>query len=261
MLRHLQRLRQYQDLLTQLTLRDIQVRYTQTFLGVAWAVAQPLAFMIILTALKTLIFKETSSEGVPHPIFLYCAMVPWVFFQSALNFSTNSISGNMNLVKKIYFPREIFPIASVLAGVVDFLIASGIFAGMLWYYHLPLTWGLLWLPLLFLVELAFVLGVAMFTSASNVFYRDVKYLIPLGVQLLFFASPIFYSVDRVPEAIRPWYMLNPMAVVIDGFRRAILHGTGPEPVSLAISGAAAAAGLILAYLYFKHFEARFADLI
>ena len=261
MLQHLLRLRQYADLLATLTLRDIQVRYKQTFLGAAWAVAQPVAFMVILTALKTVVFGETDSEGVPHPIFLYCAMVPWVFFQSSLTFSTTSISGNMNLVKKIYFPREIFPWASILACVVDFLIASAIFAVMMALYRVPLTWHLLWVPVLFAVELTFVLGVGMFASASNVFYRDVKYLIPLGVQLLFFASPVFYSVSRVPDSMRTWYMLNPMAVVIDGFRQTIIHGASPALGPLAVSLVVSVVFCASAYAYFKRVEVKFADLI
>jgi len=261
MLTHFKRLTQYWDLLATMTLRDIQVRYKQTFLGIVWAVAQPLAFMVILAALKTLIFSEASSEGMPHPIFLYCAMVPWVFFQSGLNFSTTSISGNMNLVKKIYFPREIFPASAILACVVDFLIASAIFVGMMVWYHIPLRASLVWVPALFAVEMVFVLGVGMFTSATNVFYRDIKYLVPLSVQLLFFASPIFYSVSQVPEAMRGWYMLNPMAVVIDGFRRAILHGVAPDAGQLAVSLGVAVACFLGAYKYFKHFESRFADLI
>lgn len=257
----LKRLRQFKDLLIAMTLRDIQVRYKQTFLGAAWAVAQPLAFMLILASLKSLVFREAVSEGVPHTIFLYCAMVPWMFFQSGLTFATTSISGNMNLVKKIYFPREIFPAASILACVVDFAIASVIFGGMMAWYRIPFTVSLLWVPVLFLVELIFVLAAGLFIAASNVFYRDVKYLVPLSLQLLLFASPVIYSVTQVPEHLRPWYQLNPMVVVIDGFRRAILHGTTPD---LGMLGASLAVALVLcaaAYAYFKHVEVKFADLI
>jgi len=261
MLKHLARLRQYQDLLITFAMRDIQVRYKQTFLGVAWAVVQPLAFMIILTTIKTLIFKEEHSEGAPHQIFLYCAMVPWMFFQSGLNLATTSISGNLNLVKKIYFPREVFPLSAIIASSVDCLIASGIFVGMMLYYHIPFTASLLWVPVLFVVELLFVLGAGMFVAASNVFYRDVKYIIPLLTQLLFFASPVFYSVDRVPEHLRPWYLLNPMAVIIDGFRRAIIHGEPPLLEPLSVTFAISLAGCVLAYKYFKHVEIKFADLI
>jgi len=261
MLEHVRRLTQYWDLLATFTLRDIQIRYKQTFLGVLWAVAQPLALMVILTALKSVIFGEQDSEGVPHPIFLYCAMVPWVFFRSVLNYATTSISGNMNLVKKIYFPREIFPFSAILACTVDFLIASAIFVGMMLFYHMPFTSALLWVLVLFLVEVLFVLAVAMFVSASNVFYRDVKYIVPLLVQVLFFASPLFYSVSQVPEHLRRWYMLNPMAVIIDGFRQVILHGQGPNLVQLGLTGGVLFVLLALAYAYFKRCESRFADLI
>jgi lipopolysaccharide transport system permease protein len=258
---HLTRLLQHRDLLIALTLRDIQVRYKQTFLGTAWAVAQPLAFMAVLAALKSAIFQEADSEGAPHLIFLYCALVPWMFFQSGLSFSTTSISGNMNLVKKIYFPREIFTASSILACVVDFLIASGLFAVMMAAYRMPATVHLLWIPALFLVELLFVLGAGLFVAASNVFYRDVKYLVPLAVQMLLFASPVIYSMDRVPEALRAWYLLNPLAVVIDGFRRVIIHGAAPQLGPLVVSLGLAAVGLAAAYRYFKRFEAQFADMI
>ncbi len=258
---HLKKLAQYRDLLATMVFRDIQVRYKQTFLGAVWAVAQPLAFMIILTVLKSTIFKEENSEGAPHQVFLYCATVPWMFFQGSLNLATNSVSGNMNLVKKIYFPREIFPLASILASVVDFLIASLIFVGMMIYYHVPVTVHLLWVPALFAIEFLFVTGIGMFIAASNVFYRDIKYIVPLTVQLLFFASPIFYSVSRVPEGLLRWYLLNPMAVVIDGFRKAIIHGTTPALGPLAVSLAVSVVCCALAYAYFKRVEFKFADLI
>ena len=261
MLEHMKRLTQYRDLLTTFTLRDIQVRYKQTFLGVAWAVVQPIAFMVILLALKSIVFGEQSSEGFPHAVFLYCAMVPWIFFQSGLTFSTTSIAGNMKLLQKIYFPREIFPLSAILACVVDFLIASVIFVVMMVFYRIPFSPGLFWVPVLFLIEFLFVLSIGLFTSAANVFYRDIKYIIPLGVQLLFFASPVFYSVSQVPEALQGWYMLNPMAVVIEGFRRAILHGTGPALKDLGVSVGIAALCFALAYWYFKRAESKFADLI
>jgi len=263
MIEHLKQLAQYLDLLLAMTLRDIQVRYKQTLLGAAWAVAQPVAFILILAGLKSAILGESASasEGAPHAIFLYCAMVPWIFFQSSLNFATTSISGNMNLVKKIYFPREIFPASSVLACIVDFLIASVIFIVMMLLYRIPFCVSLVWIPVLFLVELLFVLGVSLFVAASNVFYRDVKYIVPLVVQMLLFASPVIYSIQRVPQGLRPWYLLNPLAVVIDGFRRAILHGTGPDLGPLAVSAASATLCLVLAYWYFKQREDRFADLI
>ena len=150
---HVRRLAQYWDLLLTMAHRNIQVRYKQTFLGIAWAVAQPLVFMVILTVIKSVIFQQTSSEGTPHSIFLYCAMVPWMFFQNSLNLSSASVAANMNLVKKIYFPREIFPASVILASVVDFMIASGIFVGMMLFYQFPFTANLLWLPVLFAIEL------------------------------------------------------------------------------------------------------------
>ena len=261
MLGHLKRLAEYRDLLFTMTVRDIQVRYKQTLLGIAWAVAQPLAFMVVLTVLKSSILKESTSEGTPHQVFLYCAMVPWMFFQSSLTAATTSVSGNMGLVSKIYFPREIFPAAAIFACVVDFLIAATIFGGMMAFYHIPFTAGLLWIPILFGIELMFVLGMGFFLAAANVFYRDVKYIVPLALQLLLFASPVIYSIRQVPKQLRGWYALNPMTVVIDGFRQAILHGAAPNYQQLAMSFGVAALCCTLAYWYFKRSEGKFADLI
>ncbi len=261
MIGQITKLGQYKDLLFAMTLRDIQVRYKQTLLGAAWAVLQPVAFMMILVVLKTAVFDQGGSEGSPHSIFLYCAMVPWMFFQSSMNFATTSISGNMNLVKKIYFPREIFPASSILACCVDFCIASLIMVAMMVYYHIPATLQLLWVPVIFLLELLFVLSAGMFVAASNVFYRDIKYIVPLGIQILLFASPVIYSMNRVPEHLKKWYQLNPMAVVIDSFRKVILHGTSPDLHLLGISLGVAFTMCVLAYAYFKSLEEKFADMI
>lgn len=261
MLTNLAKLANYWDLMFSMTLRDIQVRYKQTLLGAAWAVAQPVAFILILAGVKSQIFGESSSEGAPHLIFLYCAMVPWMFFQSSMTFATTSISGNMNLVKKIYFPREIFPCSSILACIVDFCIASCIFVVLMSWYRIPVTPALVWVPVLFAVELILVLGLGLFVAASNVFYRDVKYIVPLTIQLLLFASPVIYSIDRVPPELRGWYMLNPIAVIIDGFRRTIIHGQPPELGQLAVATVISTAVFVLAYTYFKRLEAKFADMI
>lgn len=261
MLTNLAKLANYWDLMFSMTLRDIQVRYKQTLLGAAWAIAQPVAFILILAGVKSAVFGESSSEGAPHLIFLYCAMVPWMFFQSSMTFATTSISGNMNLVKKIYFPREIFPCSSILACIVDFLIASCVFVVLMAWYRIPPTPALAWVPALFLIELLLVLGLGLFVAASNVFYRDVKYIVPLTIQLLLFASPVIYSIERVPERLRHWYMLNPIAVIIDGFRRAIIHGTAPELGPFAVAAAVSISVFVLAYAYFKRLESKFADMI
>lgn len=260
MFAHLKELYRYRDLLLTLALRDIKVRYRQTLLGVGWAVLQPLAFMVILTVVFGK-FGKVSSDGTPYPLFSYTGLVPWTLFATGLSLSVNSVAANMNLVKKIYFPREVFPMGAVMGCFVDFLVASTLVGGLMAVYRCPVSVQLLWLPWLLAIEVGFLVSIALLASAMNVFYRDVKYLVPLGVQLWMFVTPVIYPVSKVPEALRPWYMLNPMAVVVDGVRRVVLHGQPPELQPLLM-----ATGLVLllgvtAYTYFKHVEVKFADLI
>ena len=263
MIRYFRHLLRYRDLLLTMTARDIRVRYKQTLLGAAWAVIQPLAFVVILAGVKIAVFRETAgkSEGESTAVFLYCAMVPWMFFQSSLTFASTSISGNMNLVKKVYFPREIFPASVILACILDFLIASAVLVGMIVLAKLPFTLALLWLIPLFGIELLFVLGVGMGIATANVFYRDIKYIVPLALQLLLFGSPVIYPLDRVPEGLRPLYLFNPMSAVIDGFRRVILHQAPPRFMPFMISFIVALCCFVLGYIYLKSMEDRFADLI
>ena len=260
MLNHLQELFQYRDLLLSLALRDIKVRYRQTFLGIAWAVMQPLAFMLIFTVVFGK-FGKVASDGTPYPLFSYTGLVPWTFFSTALGLSVNSVAANMNLVKKIYFPREVFPIGAIIGCFVDFLIASALVGGLMALYRVPLNPNFLWLPWLIALEVGFLVGVGLLASALNVFYRDIKYIIPLVVQLGLFVTPVIYSVSKVPEHLRPWYMLNPMAVVVDGMRRVILHGQAPDVGALAAATVFVAALGLAAYAYFKRVEVKFADVI
>jgi lipopolysaccharide transport system permease protein len=260
MFTHLKELYRYRDLLLNLALRDIKVRYRQTFLGVAWAVMQPLAFMVIFTVVFGK-FGKVASDGTPYPLFSYTGLVPWTFFSTALGLSVNSVAANMNLVKKIYFPREVFPIGAIIGCFVDFLIASAIVGGLMLVYRVPVNPHLLWIPWLIGVEVGFLVGVGLLASALNVFYRDIKYIIPLAVQLGLFVTPVIYSVSKVPEHLRPWYMLNPMAVVVDGVRRVVLHGQPPDLIPLvAVTGFVVVLGLA-AYAYFKRVEVKFADVI
>ncbi len=260
MLAHLKELYRYRDLLLSLALRDIKVRYRQTLLGVAWAVLQPLAFMLIFTLVFAR-FGKVSSDGVPYPLFSYVGLVPWTLFATALGLAVNSIATNMNLVKKIYFPREVFPLGVVVGCLVDFCVAAVLVASLMAIYHVPAHPTLVWLPWLIGLEVAFLVGLCLLTSALNVFFRDIKYIVPLLIQLWMFVTPVIYSTSMVPERLRGWYMLNPMAVVIDGVRRVVLHQQAPETGYLLLSSAVVAVFTVSAYGYFKHVEVKFADLI
>ena len=260
MFSHLKELYRYRDLLWSLALRDIKVRYRQTLLGVAWAVLQPLAFMLIFTLVFAK-FGKVNSDGAPYPLFSYTGLVPWTFFATGLSLAVNSIAANINLVKKIYFPREVFPMGVVIGCLTDFCIASVLVAAMMAIYHVPVHPTLVWLPWLVAIEVVFLISSALLVSAMNVFYRDIKYIVPLAVQLGMFVTPVIYPASTVPAHLRSWYMLNPMAVVIDGIRRVVLPGQPPELASLLMAtGVVAVLGLI-SYAYFKRVEVKFADLI
>lgn len=260
MLTHLRELYRYRDLLLSLAARDIKVRYRQTLLGVAWALMQPLAFMLIFTLVFQK-FGKVSSDGTPYPLFSYTGLVPWTFFATSLGLAVNSIAGNMSLVKKVYFPKEVFPIGVVLACFVDFLIASSLVVGLLVFYRFSVNVQIVWIPWLIGLEIAFLIGISLLVSSLNVFYRDVKYIVPLAVQLLMFTTPVIYPTSMVPEHLRRFFLLNPMAVVVDGVRRVVLHGEPPEFGPLILSTVLVGLFVGLAYGYFKRVEVKFADLI
>ena len=260
MMNQLKELYRYRDLFVSLVQRDLTVRYRQTLLGIAWAILQPLALMLIFTLVFSR-FGKVSSDGLPYPVFSYSGLVPWTFFATGLSLAANSLSANINLVKKIYFPREIFPLAAITGCFMDLLIAGSLVAGLLAWYRIPVGPQLVWLPWLIAVEVGFLASVALLVSALNVFYRDVKYVVPLLVQLGLFVTPVIYSPSMVPAHLRPFYMLNPMAVVIDGVRRVVLHGQPPELGPLLVSTALVSALGVFAYSFFKRVEVKFADLI
>lgn len=250
----------HRELLFNWVLREIKVRYKQSLLGAAWAILQPLSMTVIFTVVFTL-FVRIDTEGIPYPIFSYCALLPWTFFANALSFATPSLVNNMNLVTKIYFPREIFPLASIIAGLFDFLVASVIFLAMMIYYGVSPGPMFLLLPLVFFVQLSLTGGIALFASAINVFYRDIRFVILLGLQLWMYASPVIYPVSAVPEKLLPFYMLNPMAPIIDSYRRIILQGRMPDWHYLGLAALFSIFLLLAGYSYFKRVEMEFADVI
>ena len=258
--RHLQELYRYRDLLWSLTLRDIKVRYRQTWLGVAWAVVQPLSFMLIFTLVFAK-FGKVGSDGVPYPIFSYLGLLPWTLFATALSLSVASIGNHMSLVKKMYFPREVFPLSITLACLADFCIASTLFLGMAVLFHVRISPFWLWLIWPLAIEVLMIAALGLLLSSANVFYRDVKYIVPVATQLGLFACPIIYSVNAIPEPLRGLYMLNPMAVVIHSFRQIALHHQLPPLSTLSIGSGIAAVAVIFAYAVFKRAEGNFADAI
>ncbi len=260
MMRTLRELWRYRELLFSLVTRDVKVRYKQTVLGVAWSIIQPLSMMLVFTFVFSRVAK-VPTDGLPYPVFSYCALVPWTLFVSSLSFATPSLAVNSDLVRKIYFPREIFPMAAVCACFVDFLVASLLFVGMIAFYHIPVTASVLWVAPLLAIQLLLTIGIALLASGSNVYFRDVKYIVPLGLQLLLFLTPVIYTSSAIPEAFRWLYQLNPMAGIIEGYRSVVLHGTAPD---LQAVGMAAVISIVLffgSYAAFKRMERSFADVI
>ena len=249
----------YRELLYFLAWRDIKLRYKQTVLGAAWAILQPVLAMVVFTLFFGKL-AQMPSDGVPYAIFSYCALVPWTYFANALSSAGNSLVGNANLISKVYFPRLIVPGASVLAGTLDFGIAFSTLLGMMLYYGIAPSWGILLVPVLFLLTMGTALGVGTWLSALNVKYRDVRYVIPFMIQLWMFATPIVYPLSLVPERYRLLVALNPMAGIIEGYRAALL-GRPFQWDSLAEAVVLCFALLLTGAFYFRSVEKTFADVI
>jgi lipopolysaccharide transport system permease protein len=259
----LRELWRYRGLLYFLVWRDIKVRYKQTALGASWAIIQPFFTMVVFS----LFFGRLAgvpSDGVPYPIFTFAALVPWTFFANGLTNSANSLVGSQNLLKKVYFPRLAIPIATVLAGIVDFALAFVVLLGMMLFYGFMPTASSLWLVPLLGLALVTSLGVGLWFSALNVQYRDVRYVVPFLVQIWLFATPIAYGASLLDEFGTHWqilYALNPMVGVVEGFRWALLGtGGGPGPM-LAASSLAAILILVGGAFYFRRLERSFADVV
>ncbi|HPJ71096.1 MAG TPA: ABC transporter permease [bacterium] len=251
----------YRQLIITLTIREIKIRYKQTIFGVGWAVIQPVAMMVIFTVIFSR-FLHLDSENFPYPIFSYSALIFWTFFSTSLSFGPNSMLRMADLIKKIYFPREILPISAVLAALVDMLIASVIFVAFMIYYGIPFGPELLLVPPLVFLQILFTVGVVLLMSALNVYYRDIRHGIPFLVQAWMYATPIVFSMSKVPERYRPWYVaVNPMAGLIDGYRRIILHQMPPDGFLTLIVLAMAIIWLVMAYSIFKRMEGSFADVV
>ena len=250
----------YRELMYFLCWRDIKVRYKQTALGVAWAVIQPFFTMLVFTLFFGKLAK-IPSDGIPYAVFSYAALVPWMFFANGLSQAADSLVGNAQLVKKVYFPRLVIPVSVVLSGVIDFAIAFIVLIGMMAYFGLTPTVNIVFFPAFLLLALVTALGAALWLSALNVKYRDIRYAIPFLIQFWMFSTPIAYPSSIVPESWRMLYGLNPMVGVIEGFRWALL-GTGTSPgVLCAVSSLVALGILVAGTFYFRRLEQEFADTV
>jgi len=257
---NLRELWEFRELLYFFVWRDIKVRYKQTIIGAGWAIIQPFFTMVVFSLFFGALAK-IPSEGLPYPIFYYSALLPWTYFANALNQATNTMVENQRVITKVYFPRLILPVSSVLSGLVDFGLAFTILIGMMIFYGISLTPAVLLLPLFLLLALMTALGAGLWLSALNAIYRDVRHAVAFLIQFWMFASPVAYPSSLVPEKWRWLYGLNPMAGVIKGFRWA-LTGQGQPPSLLLVVSAATVLLLLLGGLvYFQKMEATIADVV
>ena len=251
----------YRELIYFMTWRNLKVRYKQTLLGASWAVLRPFLTMVVFSIFFGDL-ADVPSDGVPYPIFSFAALVPWGLFSDAVSVGGRSLVQNRHMITKVYFPRVILPLSSILAGVVDFLIAFVVLIGMMFFYKITPTANVWTLPLFLLLALVTATGVGLWLSALNVQYRDVAYITPFLTQFWLYITPIAYPASMVPEKWQLIYSLNPMASVVEGFRWALL-GTdqGAPGTQLMVSCVVALVLLVSGYLYFRRMERSFADMV
>ena len=272
MLRVAQNLYEYRELLGTLAWKNITLRYKQAYLGIAWAVIKPVTLMLIFTLVKS--FVGIDSGSIPYPILTFAALLPWIFFQESASEGVNSVVGNTALIKKIYFPREIFPITSVTTKLLELGINFLILAAMMVWYGMAPSLHALWVPLIILYTVLAALTIAFVGAALNVYYRDVGQALPVLLSLLMYASPVIYPLQvvkdklLVQQAAGEWssllytaYTLNPLAGIIDAFQSVVLRGTPPDLAAMAPGAVAIAVLLPLSYAFFKRAESHFADVI
>src|SRR5215831_836206 len=255
----LQAVWEFRELLYFLVWRDVKVRYKQTVMGAVWAILQPLLTTLMFVAIGN--YANLSSDGSPYSIFIYAALLPMSYFTQAISRSGLSLVTDSNLVRKVYFPRLIIPLAAVTSPLVDFLVSFGLLVVMIGWFRLPLHWPLLTLPVFLLLAIATALAAGLWLSALNARYRDVCHTIPFLTQFWFFASPVFYSSNLFPAKWRFLYGLNPMAGVIDGFRWALLGKQAPALGPMALSTAVVVVLLVSGMVFFKRMERILADVL
>ncbi len=252
----------YRELVYTWTAREIRSRYRQSVLGFGWALITPVVQMVVISIIFGGFLRVPGSDSnVPYPVFAYVALLPWRFFDGAINAAVPSVRNNMQLVTKIYFPREILPLSAVLSRLVDFFIGALVFIGLVIYFQMPVYATWLFVPVLILIQIALSVGLGMLGAAVSVFLRDISFAVPLVLQLWMYATPVIYDVSAVPERFQSLYMLNPMVSVIIAYRQVILEGRLPAWQTLIYPAAFTVILLTIAYVYFKRLEMAMSDII
>lgn len=253
----------HRELLEQIVQREIKARYKQSILGYFWVVLNPFIQMIVMSFVFSTIMRipTHSNPNIPYMIFLYVALLPWTLFANTIASSANSLVGNASLITKVYFPRSIFPIATLLSKTVDFFFASTVLILFMFVFHIPVNLNLLWFIPIFLIQQIFALGLSFFFSAANLFYRDIQYLLGLVLMLWMYLTPIIYPIEIIPAKYHIFFKLNPMSVLTNAYRQSILGGQAPNLLNLGLALLISLITLFICFKLFKKWEKTFADMI
>jgi ABC-type polysaccharide/polyol phosphate export permease len=251
----------WRELLWQMVGREVKARYKQSILGYFWVILNPLAQMLVMSFAFSIILRipTNATANIPYSIFLFVALLPWNLFANSLSSAANSLVSSSSLITKVYFPRTILVLATIIAKIIDFLFASTILITYMIAYQIPITLNILWIIPIFFIQQIFTLGLSLFFSAANLIYRDIQYLLALITTLWMYTTPVFYPADLVPEKFRIIFQLNPMAVIINAYRQVILGGGQPNYLSLTIGLLVSIITLSIGFSYFKSREKIFAD--
>lgn len=250
---------EYRELFYYLTLKEIRVKYKQSIIGIGWALLMPLVSMVIFTFVFTRVAKVETD--VPYPIFVYCGLLPWQLFAQGLGTATKTLVGNSNLVTKVYLPREVFPFAAVVSKVLDFAIGFTFVFVLMWYYEFPIVWTIVFLPIILLVQLMFTLGLSMFTSMGNLYFRDVDYLVQIVIQLWMFVTAVAFPVEVSDARLQAVLNLNPMTPIVNAYRDVLLRGRIPSLSEFGLVALLSISLFLLGWYFFHRREFRFAEFI
>lgn len=261
LIREIKDIIKWRELLWQMVGREVKARYKQSILGYFWVILNPLAQMLVMSFAFSIIMRiPTNAAGnVPYSLFLFVALLPWNLFASSLSSATATLVSSSSLITKVYFPRTILVLSTIIAKIVDFLFANIIFVIYMLAYHIPITLNILWIIPIFIIQQIFTIGLSLFFSAANLLYRDIQYLLNMIILLWMYATPVFYPADLVPQKFRIVFQLNPMAVIINAYRQTILGGGAPNYLSLLIAFILSLVVLLFGLNYFKSREKIFAD--
>jgi len=252
---------QRRELLWQIVAREVKARYKQSILGYFWVILNPLAQMLVMSFAFSIILRipTNAAAHIPYSIFLFTALLPWTLFTNSLSSASASLVNSSNLITKIYFPRTILVVSTIFAKIIDFVFAISILVIYMIIYQIPITWNILWVIPIFLIQQIFTLGLSLFFAAANLLYRDIQYLLNMILLLWMYATPVIYSADSVPDKYRFVFQINPMAVIINAYRQVILGGGEPKYSSLVIGLLVSIITLLIGFSYFKSREKIFAD--